>query len=651
VFLAIDTETTGPCFEHGCRPFAVSACDEVGKKFYWRALVNPITRIPEWDYKTLKEIRTKLLSYSEWVFFNATFDLKALLFIGAEQGTKPEFTRTGMDLFYRGKELVEKRKLHDTMLVAHLLNSKGTRGLKNQALLHCDILDDDEHELDGAVKTIHNEYRNRSVVTIAKEGHPHFPGIKDDFHKMDMWLPEWAAKTKKLPKDHDWWHVCKRYAILDAVRTGALHIVQQNTIDDFRSDAKHRILEAKHLNHRVIYPVIGMERHGMNLLKGKFERELSTIDNKREEVVDTLRNIIGIKGYNPNSGPQNVDILFRKLGYEPEGKTKSGNLSTDKNTLPKLLLQKSRGKIATAFVEKLMEYREVKAAAQYLSSYDRFRLGYRLYPSYIICGTSTTRMSSHDPNGQNVSKGKEQVDDDGNLLPPRYSLRSVFGPPRGRKWISIDYDQLQLRIFSYWSGEEKLIEAIANGFDFHTTVAKYIFGVDEPTKAQRRIAKNTNFGIIFGAGKAKIDKTSGLKGTYNMVMKLFPNVGEAIARASSFARQYGYVETASGYRLIVPRNKPYVSVNYIVQGTEGDIVKKALADTHEYLEENYDEDDAAVNAQIHDELLFEFASKIFLPTKKLVSIMENAGSYYGVVCKCKPERVLGNWAQAEALAV
>jgi DNA polymerase I-like protein with 3'-5' exonuclease and polymerase domains len=71
----------------------------------------------------------------------------------------------------------------------------------------------------------------------------------------------------------------------------------------------------------------------------------------------------------------------------------------------------------------------------------------------------------------------------------------------------------------------------------------------------------------------------------------------------------------------------------------------------EYLEENYDEDDAAVNAQIHDELLFEFASKIFLPTKKLVSIMENAGSYYGVVCKCKPERVLGNWAQAEALAV
>jgi DNA polymerase-1 len=258
-------------------------------------------------------------------------------------------------------------------------------------------------------------------------------------------------------------------------------------------------------------------------------------------------------------------------------------------------------------------------------------------------------MSSHDPNGQNVSKGKEQVDADGNLLPPRYSLRQVFGPGRFRKWLSIDYDQLQLRIFSYWSKEKRLIDAIAGGADFHNTVAQYIFGVESPTKAQRRIAKNTNFGIIFGAGKAKIDRTSGLRGTYDMVMKLFPNVGEAIAKTSAFVRQYGYVETASGYRLPVPKNKPYVGVNYIVQGTEGDIVKKALGDCYTFLEDTYDEEDAAVNAQIHDELLFEFSHKIRLPVKKLVSIMEYAGEYYGVTCKCKPELVKGNWAEALAI--
>lgn len=269
-----------------------------------------------------------------------------------------------------------------------------------------------------------------------------------------------------------------------------------------------------------------------------------------------------------------------------------------------------------------------------------------------IVGTSTTRLSSSDPNGQNVSKGKENeehIDADGNPI-VEYSLRRVFGPPRGKVWYAIDYDQLQIRIFAFLSGELSLINAIRAGFDFHTTVARDLYEVEFPTKAQRKTAKYINFGIIFGAGERRISELSGVPWAYRKFTKLYPNVAEYIRSVSSESRSNGFIRTASGYPLVVPRNRSYAGVNYKVQGTEGDIVKLALYRINQLLSKpKYD---CCSNLlQVHDEFIFEAPSDFEFPVSEICSIMELCGLEFGVECKAKPEIIKTNWAEGKELAL
>lgn len=251
-------------------------------------------------------------------------------------------------------------------------------------------------------------------------------------------------------------------------------------------------------------------------------------------------------------------------------------------------------------------------------------------------------------------KGREEEDENG-VKKIKYSIRKIFGPPKGRVWLATDYDQLQLRIFAYWSKEDKLIEAFKKGFDFHTYVAMLIYETDTPTKIQRRVAKNVNFGYIFGAGENKIDSTAGIPGLFRRVQQLFPNVTESINRTVSFVKRHGYVKTASGYKLTVDKRKAYAGVNYIVQGTEGDIVKKALNDCYSFLSRKYNLEpsnclkDSPVKLvlQVHDEIIFSIPEKFRLQNyiRPINRIMENAGTHYGIVCKCKPELYYNNWSE------
>jgi len=651
-FLAIDTEATGLFGNHGCRVFAISTCDQDGTTNYFEAPVDPLTRNPKWSSRTLTSFCDLLYSFNTHVYHNMNFDLFMLSLLPSRKlEALPQFYTQGNFRYY------------DTLIRAHVIDSSQPLGLKDQALLNCDMLDDDEKELDDCVKSLRRKSELKDMGwQLATEGHPHLAGQKDKFHKCDFWLPKAYGEHYSFPKDHFYNTVCRTYAIKDAIRTAALFIRQQVTFED-----SNHLERPFAIQQNLLMPIYRMARNGLTVHRTNFNKLIINASKDRQNALDSMHQILNNEDFNPNSGPQLKSTLYDYFNFKPEKLTKNGNASTDKQVLPALKLQKN-SKIAIKFLDALLDYRAVNSAVSYLNSYKRFHLDWKLYPSTKQCGTSTTRMAMSDPNGQNISKGKEAFDENGNPIVV-YSIRKAFGPLRNQLWASIDYDQLQLRIFAYWSKDPKLIKAFEDGFDFHNYMAMQIFETNEPTKLQRRIAKNVNFGYIFGAGERKIDATCGMPGIFRRVQALFPCVTESINRTVSFVKRNGYVETASGYRLRVPRNKAYAGVNYIVQGTEGDIVKHALTNCDSYILNNfllekvgkttrYVEDTTLSKCklilQVHDELLFSLQKslgrkKIVTTLNALSSIMENAGKEFGVPCICKPEIIEDNWAEAKKL--
>lgn len=538
------------------------------------------------------------------------------------------------------------------MSLGHIFDNKGPRGLKDNAIVQLGMLDGDEEELDNAVKHC-IAYAKQHGWDIARKGHPHFGNDKKNLHKADFWLPKAYALANRLPLKHRYHTLCRIYAIKDAVRTAGLFILQQKSLVQNPSFVK-----PYNIQRDALLPFTQMERTGLHLIPEAFDvqRDKYTLE-KAQLKVELYKKIkasttlgqrvaihrkykwnINVTPFNPESQKHLQAIIFDVYKFKGLKKTQTG-WSTDKESLQYISSQENT-KPALDFVDSLANLKSVISTLKYLTTYQNAQLNRYIYPSIHICGTSTTRVSSSDPNGQNVGKGKdtEDYDEDGNKI-VKHSLRAVFGPPKGKHWLAIDYDQLQIRIFAYWSQEPQLIKAIEQGFDFHNYVAQLIFETEDITKLQRRIAKNVNFGILFGAGSKKINRTCGMPGVYERVLELFPNVAETLARTIAQVKQYGYVTTASGYRLYVNKSLAYAGVCYYVQGTEGDIVKKAVADTYKIVRPTTTQ----LMFQIHDELLFQFPKYKQPPVQQLVNVMQDAGHYFGVPCICKPELITTSW--------
>jgi DNA polymerase I-like protein with 3'-5' exonuclease and polymerase domains len=634
-FLALDTETSGLDLVHGCAAFAVSTCDNEGNIHYFEVPVDPTNRKPLWTKKLIKQLEALVLSFKDghYVFHNLIFDVKVLSKLSKV-----------LRRFFRSFDVT---RMHDTMVLAHLLDSKGPRGLKDLSVLHLDCLDDDEEDLDKTIKKLHFVAK-RVGWDYARPNHPQFPGAKSKWHKMDMWLARAYAESEHFEGTKEYRdfliNVCGKYAKQDAERTAGLFNVFVGSINE-----DPQAVSAYRIQQRCFFPLIDMEENGIHLLPDEFDDQLAEYRDQRETFLASLRTLCDDPDLNPESGPQVKEVLYSHFGFQPEKTTKTGAPSTDKGALAGLLYQKNTLQ-AKRFAATLLRYRATNTAVTYLESYDRFQFNRFLHPNMNIVGTATTRLSSSEPNGQNVSKGREteDLDEDGNKI-ILYSLRKVFGPPPGYDWYAIDYDQLQMRIFAFLSGEKSLMDALGRGFDFHTTVAQEIFGVDVPSKSQRRIAKNVNFGIIFGAGERKIELICGKKGIYKQFTRMYPNVASYIASTSEEVRKNGFIRTASGYPLTVPRNKAYAGVNYRVQGTEGDIVKYTLGNIYDYLQ--FNEPSIQIILQVHDEFLFQCPKGVEFPVKHICDLMEQAGDNFNVPCKAKPEKLPHNWGSPEAIAV
>ena len=405
-----------------------------------------------------------------------------------------------------------------------------------------------------------------------------------------------------------------------------------------------------------LVPVIDkMEKAGVKIdkielekLSKEYHEKLSILEKKIWELSDGEFNI--------NSPKQLGEILFEKLGLKPKNqkKTGTGALSTKESELEKM-------RDMHPIIPLIFEYRELQ---KLLSTYidvipnllDREN---RLHAKFLQAGTTTGRLSSSEPNLQNIPNGSELG----------RNIRRAFIAEKGCKILAIDYSQIELRIAAFLSHDEKLLEIFRKGEDIHTAVASEVFGVaiNAVDKEMRRKAKVINFGIMYGMGvnalKVNLNSTREEAQLFlNNYFEKFSGLARYLENVKIEAKDRGYTETLFGRRRYFEglRSKlPFIkamaermAINAPIQGTEADVVKLAMVKIDEYLVKEKLDDKVKMTLQVHDELVFEVDEKIINDvTEKIKKIMETLVPLEktgGVVLKVEAS-VGDNWKEMERI--
>jgi DNA polymerase-1 len=313
--------------------------------------------------------------------------------------------------------------------------------------------------------------------------------------------------------------------------------------------------------------------------------------------------------FNLGSPKQIQDILYNQLQLPVLKKTPTGQPSTDESVLqdladqgfqlPKLILDyRSLNKLKSTYTDKLPQQVDNKTG--------------RVHTSYHQAVAATGRLSSSDPNLQNIPIRSEEG----------RKIRQAFIAPDGYKIVAADYSQIELRIMAHLSNDAGLITAFSTGQDVHRATAAEVFSVapDQVTNDLRRSAKAINFGLIYGMSAFGLAAQLGLSRTQaqdyiNLYFARYPEVKNYMDNIRELARQQGYVETLFGRRLYLPeinaRNanlRQYAertAINAPMQGTAADIIKRAMLAVDNWLQPAAV--DAKIIMQVHDELVFEIA--------------------------------------------
>ncbi|PTO78839.1 DNA polymerase I [Vibrio splendidus] len=376
-----------------------------------------------------------------------------------------------------------------------------------------------------------------------------------------------------------------------------------------------------------LIPVMSrIERTGVfidDMLLGAQSQEIAVrLDELEQKAYE-----IAEQEFNMNSPKQLQAILFEKMGLPVIKKTPSGAPSTNEEVLQELALDYPLPKL-------IIEYRGLaKLKSTYTDKLPKMinaETG-RVHTSYHQAVTATGRLSSTDPNLQNIPIRNEEG----------RRIRQAFVAQHGWKILAVDYSQIELRIMAHLSGDEALLEAFQQGKDIHAATAAEIIGVaiDQVTTEQRRRAKAVNFGLIYGMSAFGLAKQLGIpRGEAQHYMdtyfERYPGVMQYMEDTRSAASEQGFVETIYGRRLHLPeiqsrngmRRKAAerAAINAPMQGTAADIIKKAMLLVDEWIQA---EGDGRVKLlmQVHDELVFEVQESALAEIEsKVQQLMESA---------------------------
>ncbi|NVN82546.1 MULTISPECIES: DNA polymerase I [unclassified Vibrio] len=412
------------------------------------------------------------------------------------------------------------------------------------------------------------------------------------------------------------------YAAEDADVTLRLHNrLMENIEQDEKLKAIYEEIEVP------LIPVMSrIERTGVfidDMLLGAQSQEIAVrLDELEQKAYE-----IAEQEFNMNSPKQLQAILFEKMGLPVIKKTPSGAPSTNEEVLQELALDYPLPKL-------IIEYRGLaKLKSTYTDKLPKMinaETG-RVHTSYHQAVTATGRLSSTDPNLQNIPIRNDEG----------RRIRQAFVAQHGWKILAVDYSQIELRIMAHLSGDKALLEAFQQGKDIHAATAAEIIGVniEDVTTEQRRRAKAVNFGLIYGMSAFGLAKQLGIpRGEAQHYMdtyfERYPGVMQYMEDTRSAASEQGFVETIYGRRLHLPeiqsrngmRRKAAerAAINAPMQGTAADIIKKAMLLVDEWIQA---EGDGRVKLlmQVHDELVFEVEeSSLTEIESKVQELMESA---------------------------
>ncbi|OQT91212.1 DNA polymerase I [Vibrio parahaemolyticus] len=376
-----------------------------------------------------------------------------------------------------------------------------------------------------------------------------------------------------------------------------------------------------------LVPVLSrIERTGVLIDDMKLSAQSVEIAARLEELEQKAYEIAE-QEFNMNSPKQLQAILFEKMGLPVVKKTPSGTPSTNEEVLQELALDYPLPKL-------ILEYRGLaKLKSTYTDKLPKMinpSTG-RVHTSYHQAVTATGRLSSTDPNLQNIPIRNEEG----------RRIRQAFVAPAGYKILAVDYSQIELRIMAHLSGDQALLDAFRDGKDIHAATAAEIMGVsiDQVSSEQRRRAKAVNFGLIYGMSAFGLAKHLGIpRGEAQAYMdkyfERYPGVMQYMEDTRSAAADKGYVETIFGRRLHLPEIKSRngmrrkaaerAAINAPMQGTAADIIKKAMLLVDQWIQE---EGNGRVKLlmQVHDELVFEVEeSSLSEIESKVQKLMESA---------------------------
>ncbi|MAD42434.1 MAG: DNA polymerase I [Arcobacter sp.] len=407
------------------------------------------------------------------------------------------------------------------------------------------------------------------------------------------------------------------YAAEDALMTLKLY---NKLLEEFEDEENKGLLQlAKDVEFDFIYVLANMFENGIKVDVKKLENLKISNTKTIQDLISKIYEAAGTE-FNINSPKQLGSILFETLKLPPSKKTKTGystnevvlhKLYDTHEIIPLLLKYREAFKLQSTYIEPLLDLG--------LKNPDN-----RIYTSFLQTGTATGRLSSKNPNLQNIPVRTQAGAE----------IRSAFIPKEGYKLVGIDYSQIELRLLAHFSEDKALVEAFNSGEDIHYQTSVKIFG-EEQASEKRSIAKSINFGLLYGMGSKKLADTLGIttkeaKTYIESYFEAFVSVKDYLKSIEEFAFENGYVETLLKRKRLFDfdaangmQKAAYLreSVNTLFQGSAADLIKLSMIEIYKKYKNN---DKVSMLLQIHDELIFEIEeNEVEKITNNLIKIMEN----------------------------
>jgi len=482
----------------------------------------------------------------------------------------PRHAKIGQNLKY-DKNVLANHGIHldgignDTMVESYVLNSVATR-----------------HDMDSLAKAYLDE-DTVSFESIAGKGAKQLTFNQIDLEKAGPYAAEDADITLRLH-----------------------HALNPKLKETGKLESVYRDIDLP------LVPVLSrMEQRGTLISASTLRQHSQELAERMAELEKDAHEVAG-EAFNLGSPKQLQAILYDKLGLRVIKKTPKGAPSTaepvlqelaHEHELPRLIVEhRSLSKLKSTYTDTLPEL-------------IHHRTG-RVHTSYHQAVTATGRLSSSEPNLQNIPIRTQEG----------RRIRQAFIAPEGYKLLAADYSQIELRIMAHLSGDKGLLKAFEHGEDIHKATAAEVFGVSliEVSSDQRRSAKAINFGLIYGMSAFGLARQLGVERKVaqeyiDRYFERYPGVLRYMDNIRKQAHEDGYVETLYGRRLYLPeinaRNKQLqqaaerTAINAPMQGTAADIIKRAMIDVDQWLYENH-ADDAVMTMQVHDELIIEVREEV-----------------------------------------